>query len=112
MGRGLGGGGGKRCPAETVQHQGDYVTLAALQRFRVTQGDADRGRDGARVDQGKPAERDDAEQQLRGFARRRVVETELRADRGQSFLPGGEMVHPGRRWRIAQSLALDQTDEV
>ena len=65
-----------------------------------------------RVDQGKPAEGDDAEQQLRRLARRRVVETELRADRGQRLLPGGEMVHPRRWWGVAQRLALDQPDEV
>ncbi len=53
--------------------------------------DADRGRDGARVDQRKPAERDDAEEQLRRVARRRVVEAELGADRGERLLAGGKM---------------------
>jgi hypothetical protein len=88
------------------------VTLPAFQLFGIAETHAHRRRDGAGVDQREPAERDDAEQELGGFPRGRILEPELGADRSQGFLPGGEVVHPGRRWGIAQGLALDQTDEV
>ena len=75
--------------------------------------DADRRGDGARVNEGEPAERDDAEQQLRRLARRRVVEPELGADRGQRLLAGRELVARPSSWpAAAQRLALDQPDEV
>ena len=72
MGRGLGGGwGDERAAAETVQHQVNHVALAPLEVVGSLELDAHRRGDGARVDQGKPAERDDAEQQLSRLARRR-----------------------------------------
>ena len=77
--------------AEAVQHQGDHVALALLQsRSASSSRYAHCGRHGARVNQREPAERDDAEQELRRLARRRVVQTQLGADGGQRLLAGGE----------------------
>ena len=77
-----------------MQHEVDHMALATLQGVGVVQRDADRGRDRAGVDQGKPAERDDTEQQLGRVARRRVVEAELGADRGERLLARGRVVPP------------------
>ena len=54
---------------DTVEHQADHVPTAALEVFGVFQGHTDGWCDGASVNQVEPAQRDDAEQQLRGLAR-------------------------------------------
>src|SRR5690348_2087271 len=70
MGRGLRQGEGELArataerPAQSVQHEVHDVPPSALQLGRRVETDADGGRDGARVDERKPAERDDTEQEL------------------------------------------------
>ena len=58
--------------ADAVQDEIDHVPLAPLEVRRPRRASTpDGGGDGARVDQRKPAERDDAEQELGRVARRR-----------------------------------------
>jgi hypothetical protein len=97
---------------DAVEHESDDVPPAPLEIFGVLQRHAHGGGDGTGVDQVEPAERDDAEQELRGLARGRVVEPQLRADRGQRFLARGEMAELVMRRAAAQGLALDQPDEI
>jgi hypothetical protein len=72
-----------------VQYERDHLSLAPLEIRRVLQRHADGRSHRAGVDQRKPAERDDAEQQLRRVARGRIVQPQLGADSGKSFLSGG-----------------------
>ena len=65
------------------------MALTTIEVVGVVERDADRRRDGTGVDQRKPAERDDTEQQLGGVARGPVVEAELVTDRGERLLAGG-----------------------
>ena len=84
---------------DPVQDQAHYVALASLEVLGALELDTDGRRDRPRVNQGKPAQRDDAEEQLGGIARLRVVEAELGADGGERLLPGGEVA---RRLRGAR----------
>jgi len=53
--------------AQPVQHEMDDVALPLLEIMCVLQGNTHRGSNRACVDQRKPAESDDAEEELRGL---------------------------------------------
>ena len=114
MADGGGEGGGDRPleSGEPVKHQADDVPAAPLQVLGVLQRDADRGRDGAGVDQVEPAQGDDAEQQLRRLARGCVVQAQLGADGGKRLLARGEVADLVELGAAVERLALDQTDEI
>jgi hypothetical protein len=99
--------------AKSVEHERRDVALADLPVRGVGQVDTDRGRDGIGVDEREPAERDDAEEQLRGFTRRRRIEPELGGDRGERLLPGREpWRHHAGAAPARQRLPLDEAHEV
>src|SRR5258705_1351721 len=83
MARALGEGGGPVGgeTAKPVQHEGYDVALATLEILEGLEVDAHRRGHRACVDEGEPAERDDAEEELRRVARFRVVESEPGTDR-------------------------------
>lgn len=95
-----------------MEHEAYDMATSALEVLGVFQGHTNRRCDRPGVNQVKPAEGDDAEQQLRGVARQGVVETELRADRGHRLLAGGEMTQLVVLRAAAQRFPLDQANEV
>src|SRR5215210_2900897 len=98
--------------ADAVQHQVDDVPLAALDLLRFVQTHAHCSGHGTRVDHGKPAQRDDAEQKLCRLTGRGIVQAELDADSGERLLAGGDVVQTFGKAATVQRLALDQADEV
>ena len=88
------------------------MALASFEVFGVLNGNADRPSDCASMDQWEPAERNDAEQELRGFSGWGVVQTQLGTDGRKGFLPGGEMAHAIGKSAAVQRFSLDQPDEV
>jgi hypothetical protein len=81
-------------PAQTVQDEVDHVALPALELLQGLEAYADSRGDGSGMDQRKPAECDDTEQQLRRVAGFGVVQPELGADGRERFLSGGEVGRP------------------
>src|SRR5688500_3129264 len=99
-------------PAKSVNDERDDVLLALLPPRRRREIDADGRRYGAGVHDGEPAERDDAEQELRRLARRRGIEAELGGDRGERLLAGRERRRDFlRQLPGAERGALDQGHE-
>jgi len=62
---------------DAIEHEIDYVALALSQGRRVAEPDPDGGGNGAGVNQGEPAQGDDAQEQLGGVTGGRRVEPEL-----------------------------------
>src|SRR5690349_5081960 len=114
MAFGLGKGGRRRTgePGESVEHQAHDVTLAALEVAGALEVYTNGRRDGTDMDQRKPAQRDDAEEELGRVTRLGVVEAQLRTDGGERLLAGREVAHALRQPGPVQRLALDQADEV
>ena len=94
-----------------MQHQINHVGLAFLCKSRRTRIEADRGEVRGRVNLGKPAEADHAEQQVGRLAGSLMVESELGYDRGERYLTGRESSLRIPR-SISQRLALHEPDEV
>ena len=91
LGEGGGGGGRLGEAADAVQDEVDDVPLPALEIGRSSRLDADGGRHRAGMDQREPAERDDAEQELRRLTR-------SASSRPSSALMAASASWPAERW--------------
>src|SRR5882724_1358920 len=88
------------------------MALPALELLEAVELDPHRRGHRARVDEGEPAERDDAEEELGRVAGLAVVEAELGADRRERFLARREVPDALELGGAAQRFALDEADEV
>ena len=86
-----------------MEHEVDDVAPPPRQVLAVGETHPDGPGHRAGMNQGEPAERDDAQEELRRLARRRVVESELGADGRQRLLTSGEVASPPSRVSLARA---------